>query len=60
MKLVGLYRSPYVRRVAVSLNILNIDYENVSISPFDAPQEVSKFNPLTRIPTLILDNVMCW
>ena len=56
MKLVGLDRSPYVRRVAVSLNILNIDYENVSISPFDAPQEVSKFNPLTRIPTLILDN----
>ena len=38
MKLIGLYRSPYVRRVAVSLNLLGMSYENEAITPFDNPE----------------------
>ena len=29
MKLVGNYLSPYVRRVAISLNLLGIDFERI-------------------------------
>jgi len=56
MKLIGLYRSPYVRRVAVSLNILGMEYDNEAVTPFESPEAVSRFNPLVRIPTLILDD----
>ena len=56
MKLIGLYRSPYVRRVAVSLNILDIEYVNEPVTPFESPEAVSRYNPLNRIPTLILDD----
>jgi glutathione S-transferase len=54
MKLIGLYRSPYVRRVAVSLNLLGMAYENEAVTPFDSPEVVSPHNPLVRIPTLVL------
>ena len=56
MKLIGLYRSPYVRRVAVSLNLLGMAYENEAVTPFDNPEMVSPHNPLVRIPTLLLDD----
>ncbi|MBL24891.1 MAG: glutathione S-transferase [Rhodospirillaceae bacterium] len=56
MKLIGLYRSPYVRRVAVSLNLLGFEYENEAITPFENPEAVSPHNPLVRIPTLVLDD----
>jgi glutathione S-transferase len=52
--LIGLYRSPYVRRVAVSLNLLGMSYENEAITPFENPELVSPHNPLVRIPTLVL------
>ena len=45
MKLIGLYRSPYVRRVAVSLNILDIEYVNEPVTPFESPEAVSSYNP---------------
>ena len=56
MKLIGLYRSPYVRRVAVSLHLLGMAYENEAVTPFDNPEAVSPHNPLVRIPTLVLDD----
>ena len=40
MRLIGNYLSPYVRRVAVSLNILEWSY----------PAVVRRYNPLVRIP----------
>ena len=56
MKLIGLYRSPYVRRVAVSLNLLGMAFESEAVTPFDNPEMVSPHNPLVRIPTLLLDD----
>jgi glutathione S-transferase len=46
MRLIGNYLSPYVRRVAVSLNILEWSY----------PAVVRRYNPLVRIPGLVLDD----
>lgn len=56
MKLIGGYRSPYVRRVAVSLNLVGMPYEHVPASPFDDSDAVRRVNPLVRVPTLVLND----
>ncbi len=56
MKLFGSFVSPFVRRVAVSLNQLGIAYESVPLATSKEPDEVRKYNPLTRVPALMLDS----
>jgi glutathione S-transferase len=56
MKLVGILRSPYVRRTAVSLNAMGIPFELDAVPVFDKPELVTKYNPLTRVPALVLDD----
>ena len=56
MLLIGKLISPYVRRVAVSLNALGIPFESETPSVFREPEAVRKHNPLVRIPALILDD----
>lgn len=55
MKLIGNYLSPYVRRVAVSLNAMGMPFELEQLYVFKSPDEVRKYNPIVRIPALILD-----
>jgi len=56
MKLLGVYRSPYVRRVAASLNLMGMAFEHDPIAVFDEQDAVRPHNPLVRVPTLILDD----
>lgn len=56
MLLIGPNRSPYTRRVAITLNIYGMPYEQRPLSGFDDRAEVRAFNPLGRIPALVLDN----
>lgn len=56
MKLYGRYASPYVRRVAVTLNHLGLPYEHVVISPVTDPEGVRRINPLGKVPLLRLDD----
>jgi glutathione S-transferase len=56
MLLIGPNRSPYTRRVAITLNVYGIAYEQRPLSGFDDRVEVRAFNPLGRIPALVLDN----
>ena len=56
MILVGQYISPYVRRVAISLRLLGIDYEHDTRSVFRDFSSMRKTNPVGRIPSLILDD----
>ena len=56
MKLLGRTLSPYVRRVAVSLNLMGLDWELAPVAVFDDPDTVRPHNPLLRIPTLLLDD----
>ncbi len=56
MKLIGGYGSPFVRRVAVSLNFLGVNWQQEAVSVFDSPDPVKKHNPLVRVPTLVLDD----
>lgn len=56
MKLIGILLSPYVRRVAVSLNLLGLPFELDEVFVFGEPDIVRRYNPLVRIPALVLDN----
>jgi glutathione S-transferase len=55
MILVGQYDSPYVRRVAVSLRLLDLPYVHDTRSVFGDFDDMRRTNPLGRIPSLILD-----
>lgn len=52
--LFGKYLSPYVRRVAVSLNMLRIPFEQRVISAIGDEAEREAVNPVGRVPALRL------
>ncbi len=56
MKLIGMLDSPYVRRVAISLQLLGIGFEHQSLSVFSGFDEFQRINPLVKAPTLICDD----
>jgi glutathione S-transferase len=56
MLLIGLNRSPFTRRVAITLKIYGMPFEQRALSGFDNRAEVAASNPLGRIPALVLDN----
>ena len=55
MQLIGVNRSPYTRRVAITLQHYGIPYEQRDLSGFGNRAEVRAANPLGRIPALVLD-----
>lgn len=56
MKLVGLFDSPFVRRVAVSMRLQGFAFEHIALSVFRNKEEMRKINPLVKVPMLILDD----
>lgn len=56
MQLIGSLLSPYVRRTAVSLNVMGLPYDFQQVSVFQTPDAVSRHNPLVRVPALVLDD----
>ncbi len=56
MRLIGILRSPYVRRTAVSLNAMDIPFMLDAVPVFDKPELVTPHNPLTRVPALVLED----
>ena len=56
MKLIGTPTSPYVRKIRVVLAEKKIDCEFVVDSPWVAGSQVSRFNPLGKVPVLVLDD----
>jgi glutathione S-transferase len=57
MILIGHYDSPFVRRVAIALRLYGMAYEHRAWSVFGQADEIAPFNPLKRVPTLILDPI---
>jgi len=55
MLLVGVNRSPYTRRVAITLKLYGVPFEQRAVSGFGDRAEVRTLNPLGRIPALVLD-----
>ncbi len=56
MILIGQYDSPFVRRVAVALRHYGLSYEHRAWSTFSDAKAVAAFNPLRRVPVLVLDD----
>ncbi len=56
MILIGQYDSPFVRRVAVALRLYGVAYEHRPWSVFGDAEELAAYNPLRRVPTLVLDD----
>lgn len=56
MKLVGMLDSPYVRRVAIALDLYGVDFEQQSLSVFSTFAEFARINPVVKAPTLVLDD----
>lgn len=55
MKLIGSLTSPYVRKVRIVLAEKKLDYELVLDSPWGADSQVTAYNPLGKVPCLIMD-----
>ncbi len=56
MILIGMFDSPFVRRVAVALDLYGMAFEHKDWSVFRQADEISAYNPLRRVPTLVLDD----
>lgn len=56
MLLLGVNRSPYTRRVAITLTHYRVPFEQRPLSGFDNRADVRGSNPLGRIPALVLDD----
>lgn len=56
MILIGMYDSPFVRRVAVSLQLLELPFEHLNWSVGRDFERIREYNPLGRVPTLVFDD----
>jgi glutathione S-transferase len=56
MFLIGQYDSPFVRRVAIALRLYGMPFEHRPWSTFGDADKIAPYNPLRRVPTLVLDN----
>lgn len=56
MRLIGMLDSPYVRRVAISLETLGVPFEHDAVSVFSTFEKFHAINPVVKAPTLICDD----
>ena len=56
MFLIGQYDSPFVRRVAIALRLYGLPFEHRPWSTFGDADKIAPYNPLRRVPTLVLDS----
>ena len=56
MQLIGMLDSPYVRRVAISLQLLGLRFEHQSLSVFRTFTQFQQINPVVKAPTFVCDD----
>ena len=56
MKLVGVYLSPYVRRVAAAMISRGLPYEHEPVNGYREFEVASRYNPVAKVPSLVLDD----
>lgn len=54
MILIGQYDSPFVRRVGIALTLYGLAFEHRPWSVFADAEKLGAYNPLVRVPTLVL------
>jgi len=55
MFLIGQYDSPFVRRTAIALRLYGLPFKHKPWSTFGDADKIAPYNPLRRVPTLVLD-----
>ena len=55
MILIGQFDSPFVRRAAVAMGVYGFAYEHRPWSVFGDADKIAAFNPLRRVPVLVLE-----
>ena len=56
MKLIGTTTSPFVRKVRIVLAEKKIEYDFEIDSPWTPESDISRLNPLGKVPVLVLDD----
>jgi glutathione S-transferase len=56
MILIGQYDSPFVRRVGIALTLYELPFEHRPWSVFGDAEKIRPYNPLVRVPTLVLND----
>lgn len=56
MILIGMLDSPYVRRCAVSMKLMEIPFEHRSVSVFRQFDQFRAINPVVKAPSLVCDD----
>ena len=56
MRLIGMLDSPYVRRVAISLECLHVPFTHEAVSVFSTFEKFQRINPVVKAPTLVCDD----
>ncbi|MCD7465999.1 hypothetical protein HAX54_002308 [Datura stramonium] len=56
VKLVGLWASPFSRRIEISLKLKGIEYEFIEQNPFDKSSTLVKYNPIHKKIPVFLHN----
>jgi len=56
VQLIGMLDSPYVRRVAISLQLLGLRFEHRSFSVFRTFEQFRQINPVVKAPSLVCDD----
>ena len=56
MVLIGMLDSPFVRRVAITMQMLGLDYRHRPLSIFNSFDEFRTVHPLVKVPTLVCDD----
>lgn len=56
MILLGQYDSPFVRRLGITLHLYALPFEHRPWSVWGDSAKIAHYNPLRRVPTLVLDD----
>jgi glutathione S-transferase len=54
--LIGMFDSPYVRRVAIAMTLLGLEFEHRNWSVGKDFDRIRQYNPIGRVPALVLDS----
>ena len=56
MILIGMFDSPYVRRVAIAMTFLGLEFEHRNWSVGKDFDRIREYSPIGRVPALVLDS----
>ena len=56
MRLIGMLDSPYVRRVAISLQLMELPFSHEALSVFRNFEAFAAINPVVKAPTFVTDD----